>query len=135
MRGDVSYRVTPVGDTVVILAVRALGETAAAGDAVLPRSTLALAEASPHHALAGARAWLALSLRAHDADAYEACRRGVAELGADYGERRGFDDTTTLVDLATASAVSNPRGAAAELQKALRARIAMYVRRYGGAVE
>jgi hypothetical protein len=110
-----------------VRAERMQGTYTAAGEA------LVRADGASHSALAGARAWLALSqgreVAGDTAGAIDAARAGLAELGERYFERSKpvIDDTRMHVDLAEEHLEQGqPAEAARRLRRALEMRLAMY---------
>ncbi len=88
-----------------------------------------------------ARAWLAIGASlVEPAAAYEAARRGIEELGAEYrgipGPRHIMDDTGHSILLAKMAVEQGDHADAAErMTTVLRWRVAAYVRGFKGAIE
>ncbi|NVB78892.1 MAG: hypothetical protein HOV81_10890 [Kofleriaceae bacterium] len=122
----------PRHPTLIISERRELNERAAVGQARV------FSTPSVHSRLAGARAWLAIAkaLMAMPAGAYQAARRGIAELGDDYAGPRVRDDTGQRKRFAeNRFELQHDEAAAENMTDVLLVRIKMYERRYRAEVE
>lgn len=114
---------------------RAHGERTSSGQVVVRQESEPRTDTGPFLPLAGARAWLALSLdllQAEDAEgALEAVQAGLEELGEhDYSaSMRVLDDTTLHIDLAQELSEEGKTAEAAErFARALETRLDLYAR-------
>lgn len=114
---------------------RTLGQRSATGNVVVRQKSEPQIEGGPYIALAGARAWLALSKELEAADdpegALSSVQAGLDELGEhDYSvSLRVSDDSSLHIDLANELAEEGQVGEAADrLSRALETRLELYAR-------
>lgn len=139
--GDATFR-TREGGAIDVNVKRTYGEHDATGTATLHGMTLDAAEHSALVGVATARAWLAIeaALGSDSAAASAAAQHGIDELGTAYRDMKGsrhiMDDTGNGILFAKAAADNGDQaGAADELTKVLRERVAIYLRAFAGMVE
>jgi hypothetical protein len=118
-----------------VRAKREWGGVSATADAQLALTAAPRADEMPHAGYAGARAWLAVARVLNDAtrfaEALDAARAGLSELGEHYADRAVVDDTDLKLLAADEQASQNRLDNAARIYIAtLGTRLKLYKTRY-----
>jgi len=140
--GDTRFQ-TREGNAIEVTTIRRLHGHEATGAATLHGLALDDARRSPLARVAAGRAWhaIASALAAQPAAAYDAARKGIAELGTAYrsaprGHHNVIDDTGSTLRLAERAAAQGDVATAARLAgETLQLRLDAYQRVFRDALE